>query len=363
MFAYCVEKLRLSEDAAYKRIQASRAARQFPAIFAAVARTAGSNLTAVCLLAPHLTSGNAEGLIAAATHQTRSGIELILARRFPRAEALRFDGGISPVSQSAPGQVPTPEAAVQLAPGASSGSQSRRSTCSGASCGTRARAGPEPTPPGRIAPISPERYALQITIGKGTHDKLRYAQALLGHSVPSGEISLVLDRALDALICQLEKRKFAATNKPRRSRRPSAARRTIPAHVRREVWERDQGRCTFVSDTGHRCTARKLLEFDHVDPVARGGQATVDRMHLRCRAHNQHEAERAFGAEFMREKREQARREAGEKRAAAEVGASAEGSESTDTGTREASHADSEAGARNARLRSPLNPHPATVPP
>ena len=30
MHAYCVEKLRLSEDAAYKRIQAARAARQFP---------------------------------------------------------------------------------------------------------------------------------------------------------------------------------------------------------------------------------------------------------------------------------------------------------------------------------------------
>ena len=30
MFAYCVEKLRLSEDSAYKRIRAARAARRFP---------------------------------------------------------------------------------------------------------------------------------------------------------------------------------------------------------------------------------------------------------------------------------------------------------------------------------------------
>jgi hypothetical protein len=37
MFAYCVQELRLSEDAAYKRIQAARAARQFPALFIAVA--------------------------------------------------------------------------------------------------------------------------------------------------------------------------------------------------------------------------------------------------------------------------------------------------------------------------------------
>src|SRR5262245_19355248 len=30
--------------------------------------------------------------------------------------------------------------------------------------------------------------------------KLRYAQALLSHAIPSGDVDLVLDRALDALI-------------------------------------------------------------------------------------------------------------------------------------------------------------------
>ena len=41
--------------------------------------------------------------------------------------------------------------------------------------------------------------------------------------------------------------------------------------------------------------------------MARGGRATVDRMRLRCRAHNQYEAERAFGAEFMNGKRHEGR--------------------------------------------------------
>ena len=59
------------------------------------------------------------------------------------------------------------------------------------------------------------------------------------------------------------------------------AKRTIPAHVKRAVWERDRGQCTFVGEAGHRCHARKFLEFDHVDPVARGGQATVERPAVR----------------------------------------------------------------------------------
>jgi hypothetical protein len=73
------------------------------------------------------------------------------------------------------------------------------------------------------------------------------------------------------------------------------------------VWERDGGRCTFVGESGQRCPARKLLEFDHVDPVARGGRATVEGMRLRCRAHNQYAAECTFGMAFMEHKRREAR--------------------------------------------------------
>ena len=114
----------------------------------------------------------------------------------------------------------------------------------------------------------------------------------------------MVDRALDALIEKLERRKFAATSRPRQARRrASDDPRHIPAAVKRAVWERDHGRCTFVSEQGERCPAHSRLEFDHADPVARGGGATVGNLRLRCRAHNQYAAERMFGAEFMKEKR------------------------------------------------------------
>src|SRR5438093_7100665 len=87
MFAYCVHELHLSEDAAYKRIQAARAARRFPVLFEAVA-DGRLHLTAVGLLAPYLTPENAAELLAAAAHRTKSEIEELLARRFPRSETL-----------------------------------------------------------------------------------------------------------------------------------------------------------------------------------------------------------------------------------------------------------------------------------
>jgi len=299
MFSYCVHELRLCEQAAFKRIRAARTARQFPAIFTAVA-SGRLHLSAVVLLTPYLTPENAYDLLAAAAHQTKAGIEQLLAERFPRPDLSDRVDAISPpqpIAQLSPGTVETNEPGEpQLAPGQV-----------------------DPRTPGRhetttsfpkVAPLAPERYALQLTVGQATHDKLRHAQALLGHQVPSGDLAQVLDRALDALIGELEKRKFAATPRPRQPRRPTINRRHIPAHVKRAVWERDGGRCTFVSETGHRCPARTRLEFDHIDEVARGGQASVGRIRLRCRAHNQYAAERTFGTEFMRIRREQARQRA-----------------------------------------------------
>ncbi|MBI1797425.1 MAG: HNH endonuclease [Candidatus Eisenbacteria bacterium] len=70
------------------------------------------------------------------------------------------------------------------------------------------------------------------------------------------------------------------------------------------MWERDGGRCTFVSADGHRCASRARIEFDHIDPYARDGAATVSNVRLLCRAHNQYAAERTFGADFIRAKRE-----------------------------------------------------------
>jgi 5-methylcytosine-specific restriction endonuclease McrA len=160
----------------------------------------------------------------------------------------------------------------------------------------------------RVTPLAPERFALQLTISQETHDKLRHAQALLGHALPSGDLAGVLDRALDTLIGELEKQKFAASARTRPSKRCSRENpRQVPAAIRRVVWQRDGGRCTFVSDKGHRCESRTRLEYDHVDPIARGGQTTAGNLRLRCRPHNQFEAERVFGAGFMEHKREEAR--------------------------------------------------------
>jgi len=163
----------------------------------------------------------------------------------------------------------------------------------------------QPTVPPSASKHTPRpEPSFHVALEKSAQEMLEYARALLSHSMPLASASQVIERALKELVAREEKSKFAATERPRAPRASRRA-RFIPAHVKRAVWKRDRGRCTFVGPDGHPCNSRQFLEYDHVRPVARGGKANVAGVRLRCRAHNQYEAERAFGADFMRRKREQ----------------------------------------------------------
>ena len=276
MHAYCVDFHHLSEDEAYKRIQAARAARAFPELFVALAERR-LHLTAIVLIAPWLSRENADEVIAAATHKRKVEIQAWLARRFGRAPepALPLAGPASPEPAS-----PEPASPPELVP--------------------------EPVVPSladltqRLPPQSDGRVSFHARIRPSLRDKMQYAKALF--AVPSGNDDELMERAYDLLIAEGEKQKFGASASPRAPRATSSPRR-IPAHVKRDVWLRDGGRCTFTGASGHVCGATRLLEFDHVVPIARGGRTAADNIRLRCRAHNQYEAEKEFGADFMEQKR------------------------------------------------------------
>lgn len=308
MHAYCVGELRLSEAAALKRIRVARAARRFPALLAAL-EDGRLTLTTALLLTPHLESERAEALITAAEGLSRAGIERLIAVWHAPTEGETVAPG--PAGGHAGSLAPGPvERECDAADAGGSGSVGER-----AAGPALVLTAPGPPSPGgvdaastraRLTPIGSGRVSLTASIDEETHELLRYAQTLLGHAVPSGDLSQILKRAAAALVEQLEKRRFAksARSRPARAAAAGPEGRHIPAAVRGAVWERDGGRCTFVSEAGRRCDSDVRLEFDHVVPVARGGASTAANLRLLCRAHNQHAAERTFGEGFMRRKRE-----------------------------------------------------------
>lgn len=146
-----------------------------------------------------------------------------------------------------------------------------------------------------VSPLAPDRYEIRFTASARTREKLRQAQDLLRHAVPTGDLAEVIDRALTVLLEDLARKRFAATNRPRASRGTAPGGRYIAAKVRRAVWRRDGGACAFVSKSGRRCSERAFVQFHHLDPYGAGGEPTVGNIQLRCRAHNAYEAELFYG--------------------------------------------------------------------
>jgi hypothetical protein len=276
LFVYCRDALALSEHEAYNRIEAARAARRFPVILELLAEGA-INLTTVRLLAPHLTPENHRSVLESSRGKRKVEVEEIVARLWPLPD-------VPPSLRKLPPPRPAP---MPTAPPLD---------VSGPA--PPAPSFPPPPRPADVAPLSPDRYRVQLTIGGETLERLRLAKDMLRHAIPSGDDAAILDRALTALLADLARKKFAAAVEPRPSRGTAPGSRHIPADVKRSVFLRDLGRCAFVGTEGRRCAERAFLEFHHVHPYAAGGEATVANVQLRCRRHNDYEARLYFGRDI-----------------------------------------------------------------
>lgn len=211
-----------------------------------------------------------------------------------------------------------------------------------------------------VQPISAHKYRVTFTTSAEFIRKLEHAKALVSHSISPVDLTALFERALDMLIESTERRRFGSTRsrrvdrpldsvspvqidergsdaaemqsaseptgevapatqcsrrivadeKPARHgagqdetepRNPSMhgphQSRYVPANVRRVVWQRDEGQCTFVSDEGRRCSSQHFLQIDHVTPFAFGGVASATNLRLRCASHNTMHAEHCFGHE------------------------------------------------------------------
>ncbi len=281
MFTYCQRVLHFAEGVAYKRIQAARAARCHPQILEAL-RCGDLHLTAVVLLAPKLTESNCVGLIRATRHLGADEIRRMLADREPKPAAPTFVRPIAAPSKAiAPTDLPAVRPAFSARPVA---------------------APPIPSPPAppRTEPLGAERYRVQFTADRETHQQLEELRALMRHRVPDGDVGKIIAKAISVLLKQVRKQKFAETSAPRthtsRNERPS---RHVPAAFRRAVWQRDGGRCTYVSAGGRRCDSKEFLEFDHADGWSNTRAHSIAAITLRCRAHNQLRARHDFGEKHM----------------------------------------------------------------
>lgn len=240
-FDYCIRRLKLSHDEAYRRIHAARAAVLRPQILSAVA-DGQLTLTAVTKIAPFVRRFDAPDIISRAEGKTARQLEEMLAPLRPEPEK-RDCVRVIAVAPSGP-------------------------------------AGKTP--------------ALRVTFGfqgsMALRDALDRIRELLSHKFPKG--------GYDEVLLEVAK-DYLQRHDPQKGlpgRLPSVkGGSSIPAEVRREVWKRDGGCCSYAPVGGVACGTRRFLEFDHIKPRALGGKNTVANLRLLCRAHNDSERRRILG--------------------------------------------------------------------
>jgi hypothetical protein len=286
LWDFCLLDLGFSENVAANRIAVARESRQFPRMLEML-RQGRIHLSGLRMLYGHLTTEGSEELLAEAVGKTKRQIEELLARRYPKPAVPDRIRKLPSAAVSASTSVPEPAPLLSLE-------------------------APAPPPRAVVAPLSAEAYRVQFTASPELRDKIRQAQELLRHQLPSGDLAPILERALTLLIAQVKKERFGVGRKPRsgETRQSPARSRRVPTAIRRAVYERDGGRCTYVDPEGRSCDSEGFLQLDHVEGFARKVEHRVESIRLLCSAHNQHAADGMYGKQWMERKRRQGKQRA-----------------------------------------------------
>ncbi len=297
LFYFLHRELGLSKGAAHYRKTAAELVQRFPEVVEPL-RDGRICITSIVHLAKVLTPENRQEMLPRFFHRSKREAMAVAAAIQP-AEAAPHRDVVTPV-RPGPGAAPAekpdrPESAarvdrlvqpVELRLSATPPPNVAAAPCPPASARRDS-----------AEPLTAELSRLHVTVSRRFLDKLDAARAALSHARPGASTEEILEAGLDLVLAQQAKRKGIVA-KPRKESRPTKPDR-LPAHVKRQVWIRDGGRCQWALDSGGICGSTLRVEFDHVVPRARGGSSTVDNVRLLCAMHNNVAARHAFGDEWM----------------------------------------------------------------
>lgn len=268
LFQFCVRDLGFCEGTAYRRTQAAKACARFTRLYELI-ESGELTLTAVSMLADHLTFENHQRLIRLAKGVGRKELERILAGLTPTEKPAERSRVIAVAAAAA---ASAPAAADQL-PFA------------------------QAVPPAAAESKIELRTEHSFSFDDKTEAKLQLVRTLLSHKYPMGELESIFSDALDAL---LEKLRTTRPRQDKPARGSDDETRRIPNWVKRKVRERDGDRCSFVSADGVKCGEKKFLQFDHVVPWSLGGSSDdPDNIRQLCASHNQWLAKRLDDASSL----------------------------------------------------------------
>jgi len=310
LFNFCCRALKYSEAAAIRRIYSARCIRDFPEVYQMLLAKELS-LSTIAILKGVLTKENKDEILKFSPGKSRAEIDCLVASLRPKKVS---KDSIKPVviqkrmqpmkgAQSVGPLFPTKIVVTDPCDGAMDSSEKKT----------------------LIQEPVDTRFEVKFSVSGKVMKKLRTVQALRTHKAQEKQnLESLLDELMELYLDKnsprrkIERREKRVAKKkeikitkinnmpvvlasePLKPKAVKNSRYLSPA-VRDAVFKRDQGRCTFVAVDGTRCNSEWQVETDHIQPVCLGGGSNIDNLHLLCKHHNLHAAEKVLGKEFMKQ--------------------------------------------------------------
>ncbi|MBK9294958.1 MAG: HNH endonuclease [Oligoflexia bacterium] len=170
--------------------------------------------------------------------------------------------------------------------------------------------------------ITEEKIEVRFVITKELKEKLERVKALISHKKANPSYEELLLELAEIALKKLDKSQCQNALPPAEVKNSEAQQvgkesensRYIPAEVKRQVWQRDQGRCQYVSDgnfnagkpenskdqsdiasnSAQKCNSTHFIQIDHVTPFSHGGSSTdINNLRLLCGQHNRYRWEKS----------------------------------------------------------------------
>ena len=274
LFSYLTEKYRYSGGAAYRRIQAAKLYQKFPEILELL-QEGKLNLMTISLIEPHVNKEDGKKLMEMAVGKSQREIEDLLAEIHPRE--VRFKD----VIRKLPIKARKNEAPLEEKKDSPKGHLFEGNDQGTSSAGNKNEK------------REIQRVKIEFVADESLAEMIERAKQVLRHKFPRGRLEEVFHQALtDMLEKRDPERKVARAEKKqqrpdeKKSTHVKIQRRYIPQDIRRAVWKRDGGQCSFRTPDGKRCRERGGIELDHVKPWGIGGDSIAENVRLLCRSHN-----------------------------------------------------------------------------
>ena len=305
LFHYCVKELQYNENSAYLRIKTMKLCREVPEALAKI-ESGKLNLSTAGKLQSFFEKRRSASAKAPRTFDVKDSVSipheasLCTASSQPRNAASSLSTlspQPSPFPISGKGGLPFSSSRDKLDLIEKVEEKSSRET-------EKLLASIDPeiaAPKERVRELGQGKTEIKIILDEEGMKNLETLKHLLSHKNPNlsyGELVLFLLR-LGLKKYDLRQKPLKKTSVQTLMRQPLQKQklmtRHIPMNIRRKVWQKDEGRCSYKDFKSNRkCGSKHRLQVDHIQPFALGGKHEIQNLRLLCANHNRNRSQQTF---------------------------------------------------------------------